>query len=149
MEKSTYIYETYIRTTPQKLWRALITPEFQEKYFASAHFETDWKPGSPWKLMFPDGTVADAGTVVETKPSKRLVLRWRHEMSPAIKAEGYGRCVMEIKPAQGAVKLTITHSINKPKSKLIKAVSGGWPFILSNLKSMLETGKVVLKGWPD
>ena len=148
MEKSTFVYATYIRTTPQKLWKALITPEFQRVYFGGVHFDTDWKPGSPWKMIYPDGTLTDTGTVVEAKPSKRLVLRWRNEWDPKMKAEGFARCVMELEPKPGSVKLTITHTMDRPKSKLINAVGGGWPFIISNLKSYLETGKVVFKRFP-
>jgi hypothetical protein len=68
------------------------------------------------------------------------VLKWRNEFRPELKAEGYSRCTLEIEPAGEAVKLTVTHEIDKPVSKLIDAVSGGWPMILSSLKSLLETG---------
>ena len=81
---------------------------------------------------------------MEIDPPRRLVLRWRNEFRPELKAEGYSRCVIDIEPAGGAVKLTITHTMDQDKSKFIDAVSGGWPRILSNLKSLLETGKIVL-----
>jgi uncharacterized protein YndB with AHSA1/START domain len=145
MAKSEYVYTTFIKTTPKKLWEALTTPEFQEKYFSRAHFETSWKKGSDWALMFPNGEKADAGKVLECKPFKRLVLSWRSEWSPEIRKEGFARCEMDLKQEKTIVRLTITHSINRPNSKLIKSVSGGWPFIISNLKSMLETGKVIMK----
>jgi uncharacterized protein YndB with AHSA1/START domain len=104
------------------------------------NFETDWKAGSPWKLVFPDGRVADTGEVAEIEKPRRLVLRWRNELRPELHEEGYARCVMEIEPAGEVVKLTITHEIDRPGSKLIEAVSGGWPRILSSLKTLLETG---------
>jgi uncharacterized protein YndB with AHSA1/START domain len=142
--KTEFVYTTYIKTTPQKLWKALTTPEFMKQYWMYCYIKTDWKPGSPWQLLFTDGQIADQGEIVECKPSKRLVLKWRNEWNPKMKAEGYSRCVMDIEPCEKAVKLTVTHSMQKDKSKFIGAVSGGWPFILSNLKSLLETGKVVL-----
>ena len=138
--KSSFVYVTYIRTTPEKLWAALTTSEFMTKYWFGMKIDTDWKTGSPWKLAFPDGRVADAGEIVEIDKPKRLVLRWRNQFRPELHEEGYARCVIEIEPAGEVVKLTITHAIDKPGSKLIGAVSIGWPKILSSLKTLLETG---------
>jgi Activator of Hsp90 ATPase homolog 1-like protein len=73
-----------------------------------------------------------------------LVIRWRNEFKPELKAEGFAICTMELEPVDDAVKLTITHSIDKENAKFIEAVSGGWPKVLSNLKSLLETGAVAL-----
>src|SRR5215470_7706433 len=136
-----FVYVTYIRTTPAKLWDALLKPEFTRAYWYGAWQDCDWKKGSSWKLMFPDGRVADSGEVVEIEKPKRLVLKWRNEWRPELRAEGHSRCVIELEPADEAVKLTITHEIDRSGSKLIEAVSGGWPKILSSLKSLLETGK--------
>jgi uncharacterized protein YndB with AHSA1/START domain len=148
MSKPKFVYVTFIRTTPQKLWSALTDPDFTKQYWFGVHHETDWKAGSPWKLVFADGRVADAGEIVESSPPRRLVIKWRNEFKPELKAEGYSRCTIEIEPVNGAVKLTILHEIDAPGSKFIEAVSGGWPLILSNLKSLLETGKVVLEDKP-
>ena len=138
--KSSFAYVTYIRTTPEELWAALTTPEFIKKYWFGMSIETDWKAGSPWKLAFPDGRVADAGEIVEFDKPRRLVLRWRHQFRPELHEEGDVRCVIEIEQAGEVVKLTITHDMDKPDSKLIGAVSVGWPKILSSLKTLLETG---------
>jgi len=140
-----YVYVTFIRTTPDKLWSALTDPEFQKQYWFGVHQETDWNVGSEWKMIYDDGTVTDSGQVLEFDPPKRIVLRWRNEFKPELKAEGESRCTYELEPLDGAVKLTITHTIDRAESKFIQAVSGGWPRILSNLKSLLETGDVVLK----
>ena len=137
---SSFVYVTYIRTTPEELWTALTTPEFLKKYWFGMNIETDWQAGSPWKLVFPDGRVADAGDIVEIEKPKRLVLKWRNEFKPELHEEGYAHCAMEIEQAGEVVKLTIVHEIDKPVSKLIDAVSIGWPKILSSLKSLLETG---------
>ena len=142
--KSSFVYVTYIRTTPTELWTALTTSEFMKKYWFGMNFETDWKVGSPWKLIFPDGRIADIGEIVELDPPRRIVLKWRNEFRPELTAEGYARCAIELEPQDGAVKLTISHTIERADSKLIEAVSGGWPRILSNLKSLLETGQITL-----
>ena len=143
---SSFVYVTFIRTTPQKLWSALTGKEFMKQYWFGMHMEAEWKAGAPWRMVFADGHTADAGEVVEVDPPKRLVLKWRNEFKPELKSEGYSRCVMELEPTGEAVKLTITHSMDRPESKFIQAVSGGWPRVLSNLKSLLETGEAVLKG---
>lgn len=142
---SAFVYVTFIRTTPERLWTALTSPDFMKKYWFGVHFETDWKAGSSWQMVYPDGRVTDSGEIVEIDRPKRLVLKWRNEFRPELKSEGYSRCTIEIEPTAGVVKLTITHAIDRTPSKFIEAVSGGWPRILSNLKSLLETGEVVLK----
>ena len=144
-DESTFVYVTFIRTTPERLWSALIDPDFMKEYWCGVHFETEWKPGAPWKMLYPDGRVTDAGEIVEFDPPQRIVLKWRHELRPELKAEGFARCTIEVEPVSDAVKLTITHTMDRTESKLIQAVSGGWPRILSNLKSLLETGEIVLK----
>jgi uncharacterized protein YndB with AHSA1/START domain len=142
--KSSFVYVTYIRTTPEQLWDALTASEFMKKYWFGMNFETDWKAGSPWRLISPDGRTVDAGEIVEFEHARRMVLKWRHERRPELTAEGYAQCAIELEPEDGAVKLTISHTIERADSKLIEAVSGGWPRILSNLKSLLETGEIVL-----
>jgi uncharacterized protein YndB with AHSA1/START domain len=144
-DASTFVYVTYIGTSAEKLWSALTDPELMKQYWFGMHQETDWKAGSPWRLMFPDGRVADSGEIVEADPPRRLVMSWRNEFRSELKAEGFARCIYELEQLDGAVRLTITHSIDRPDSQFIKAVSGGWPRILSNLKSLLETGKVVTR----
>jgi uncharacterized protein YndB with AHSA1/START domain len=142
---STFVYVTYIRTTPERLWSALTSPDFMKQYWFGVHFETDWKAGSSWRMIYPDGRITDTGEIVEIDPPRRLALRWRNEFRSELKAEGYARCVIEVEPVSDAVKLTITHTMDRAESKLIGAVAGGWPRILSNLKSLLETGQIVLK----
>ena len=144
MARSSFVYVTFIRTTPDKLWSALTTSEFIKQYWFGCNIETDWKQGSPWKLIYPDGRLTDFGEILEIDPPKRLVLKWRNEFRLELAAEGVARCSIELEPHGAAVKLTINHSIERADSKFIEAVSGGWPRILSNLKSLLETGQVLL-----
>jgi uncharacterized protein YndB with AHSA1/START domain len=142
--QSRFVYVTFIRTTLERLWSALTSEDFMKEYWFGMHFKTEWKVGAQWQLLFPDGRVADTGEIVEWDPPKRLVLKWRNEFKPELKAEGYAQCTIELQPVSDAVKLTITHTMDCAGSKLIEAVSGGWPRILSNLKSLLETGQIVL-----
>jgi len=143
-EHSEFAYVTYIRTTPEALWEALTTPAFMKQYWFGMDFETNWQPGSPWKLVFPDGRIADTGQVVAFDPPRRIELTWDHVWRPELAQEGQARCLIELEPQDRAVKLSILHSIERADSKLIGAVSGGWPRILSNLKSLLETGETIL-----
>jgi uncharacterized protein YndB with AHSA1/START domain len=145
MSKSTFVYVTYIRTTPEKLWTALTDAEFMKQYWFGMHCESQWKAGSPWKLVSSEGVIYDAGEIVEADPPRRLVIRWQHQDKPELKAEGYSLCTMEIEPSSTAVKLSITHSMERDGSKLIQAVSGGWPKVLSNLKSLLELGSIAME----
>jgi len=137
---SRFVYVTYIRATQETVWQALTTPQFQRRYWFGMHQESDFKTGSPWKLVFEDGRVADDGEVLESDPPRRLVLRWRNRIRPELTDEGDARCEMTLEAEGEATKLTINHSIGIENSKLVEAVSGGWPKILSSLKSLLETG---------
>lgn len=139
MATSAFVYVIYIRTSPETLWDAITKPELTRQYWWGTHQETAWTPGSPWKLIFSDGRVADAGEVLEVDPPTRLVLKWRNEFRPALKADGYTRCRFAIEREGEMVKLTVTHEAERPH-RLIEAVSEGWPRVLSSLKSLLETG---------
>jgi len=145
MARSTFVYVTYIRTTPEKLWSALTDPQFVSQYWFGMTVDCTWKKGSAWKMGFPDGRNSDMGEVLEVDPPKRLVIRWQNEFRPELKAEGPSRCTFELEATADVVKLTVTHEIDRPGSKFITAVAGGWPKVLSNLKSLLETGDTIFK----
>ncbi len=145
MARSTFVYVTYIRTTPEKLWSALTDAKFIQQYWFGIRCESQWTAGSPWKLQSSDGQLLDAGEIVAAEPPHRLVIRWHHQNKPELKAEGPSLCTMELEQSGTAVKLSITHTIEREPSKLIEAVSGGWPKVISNLKSLLETGSTALQ----
>jgi uncharacterized protein YndB with AHSA1/START domain len=142
---STFSYVTYIRTTPERLWSALTDDgEFMKQYWFGTRCDSDWTPGSSWTHVSGDGQLLDAGEIAEAEPPRRLVIRWQNENKPDLKVEGASRCAMEVEPSGSAVRLSITHTIERDCSRLIAAVSGGWPKVISNLKSLLETGSVCL-----
>ena len=151
MSQSKFVYVTYIRTTADKLWAALIEPEFTKQYWGGTHQESDWQVGSDWKIMIPDGRVGDSGKVLEFSPPHRLVVTWRNEFMPELKAEGHSTCTYELEPAGSAIKLTVTHEMAAPNSKMINSVSQGWPHLLASLKSLLETGESLVESrtWPE
>lgn len=150
MADSRFVYVIYIRTTPEKLWQALFDPEFTRRFWCETWQECEWKPGATWRMMIPDGRVGDSGEIVEIVPHRKLVQTWRNEFQPHLHVEGYSRLTYELEPAGEAVKLTIIHEIDKPDSKLIQALSNGWPHLLSSLKSFLETGEPLeeTRRWP-
>ncbi|WZO98808.1 SRPBCC family protein [Isosphaeraceae bacterium EP7] len=150
MDESKFAYVTYIRTTPEKLWRALLEPEFTRQFWCETWQDCEWKPGASWQLKGPDGRVADSGEILEIEPERKLVLTWRHELSPEVQVEGYSRMTYELEKVGESVKLTLSHEIDRPDSKLIEGVSGGWPHILASLKSLLETGESLAetRHWP-
>jgi uncharacterized protein YndB with AHSA1/START domain len=145
MPRSTFIYVTYIRTTPEKLWSALTDAEFMKQYWFGVHGESQWTAGASWKNVSPQGLVLDSGEIVEAEPPRRLVIRWQNQFKPELKAEGESLCTIELEPTETVVKLSITHTIEREPSKFIEAVSGGWPKVIANLKSLLETGSAVLR----
>lgn len=151
MADSRFVYVTYIRTTPEKLWRALIEPEFTRRYWAQTWQESEWNPGASWRLMVPDGRLGDSGKILEIEPPRRLVLSWRVELKPELRAEGYSRLTYELEKQGESVKLTVIQEIGKSGSKVIEEMSGGWPLLLASLKSLLETGAPLdeTRRWPE
>lgn len=140
MKKPKFVYVTYIRTTPKKLWAALTRPEFNRKYWGGNSNVSDWKKGSRWKHVADAGEsecCCVAGKVVESVPPKRLVLTW---VDPEDKADS-SRVSFDIERVKDMTRLTIVHGSFKAGSKMAGKVSHGWPLVLSSLKSYLETGK--------
>ncbi len=139
MTKPELVYTTYIRTTPEKLWNAITNPEFARQYWGGNENVSDWKPGSKWAHVTGDKerTIRVTGKVVESVPPRRLVLTWA---DPANEAD-VSRVTFQIEPVQDEVRLDVIHGDFQPGSDMVNKVSGGWPRVLSSLKSFLETGK--------
>src|SRR4029450_4527356 len=132
MSGSKFVYVTYIRITPEKLWHALTTPEIIKQYRFGMSVESEWKVGSTWR-MYADGSLMDSGEILESVSPKRLGRSWVNEWKPGCKGGGNSGCVYEIEPTGASVKLTLTHSIERPDSKFIEAVLEGWPMVISKL----------------
>ena len=102
MSKSTFVYVTFIRTTPVKLWEALTDPQFIRQYWFGMTIESGWTKGSPWKMARPDGSLTDSGEIMEIEPQRRMVIQWRHERNEELKAEGDSLCTFELEPVPDA-----------------------------------------------
>ncbi|GAA4736630.1 ArsR/SmtB family transcription factor [Actinomycetospora chibensis] len=153
-----FVYVTYIRTTPEKLWQALTDPAFIAKYYDGGGPTSDWAVGSKvlWSMGGEDPHDWDQH-VLEADPPRRLSFTWHNyqpemqemfgwsdERLAELQQEKRSKVTFDIEPAGKAVKLTVTHDDFVPDSEMLKGVSGGWPAILSNLKSVLETGEAVV-----
>jgi uncharacterized protein YndB with AHSA1/START domain len=151
MAESRFVYVTYIRTTPEKLWQALTDGEFTRRYWLGMWHESGWTPGAPWRLMISDGRVGHGGEVLQIEPQCKLVLAWRNEFQPELRAEGHTRVTFDLEPQGEAVKLTVTHESDTRGSKMIATVADGWPRILASLKTLLETGEplAATRRWPE
>jgi DNA-binding transcriptional ArsR family regulator/uncharacterized protein YndB with AHSA1/START domain len=148
-----FVYTTYIKTTPERLWQALTDPKFTEQYW-QVQFETDWKPGSPM-IWHHSGGVDTSGpeqVVVEHTPYTRLAYRW-HYITPewakavgidagtaeTIAREPLSTATFELEPVDGQVKLTVTHSGFEPDSVIRTMIEDGWPRVFADIKSFVET----------
>ena len=158
MDKPSFVYTTYIHTTPGRLWQALTAPAFTERYWGVA-FETDWSTGSTITLHQWGVTVADSEQVIlESEPYRRLSYTW-HTFTPEwrkvvqervgfsdefldrVAAEPRSKVTFELEELGELVKLTVVHDDFEPGSAVLETISQGWPHILSNLKTLLETGE--------
>jgi uncharacterized protein YndB with AHSA1/START domain len=145
---SSFFYVTIIRATPGRVWEALTDPEVIRRYWYGVKVSCAWKEGAPWQMTLADGRLADAGEILEIDPPRRIVIRWRNEWNPEMKAEGPSRCAIDLVPLEDAVKLTVSHELDRPASQFIAGVSSGWPYTLANLKSLLETGEIATRAHP-
>ena len=139
MEK---VFEIYIRTTPERLWEAITDPEIRAKYHFGADVESDWTPGSPYTLNHPgaDGPLADGENLV-VEPSRRLVQTMHVHWSDEAEEQGTSRVTWEIEPVADSCRLTVTH--DQLRDDAPPELYGGWPMILSGLKTWLETGETL------
>lgn len=144
----TRVYVTYIQAAPQKIWDAITKGEITKQYWVNNANVSDWKPGSAWRHEdFDTKRLQIIGKVVEVNPPKRLVLTWAapaDENNPA----KHSRVTFDIEPYEEGAKLTVTHADLEPGSDMLRGISRGWPFVLSNMKSFLEHGRVMKKIWP-
>ena len=145
MSKPTFVYVTYIRTTPEKLWHALTDPETTSLYWGHRNV-SDWKVGSQWKHEVPDNAseVDVVGTVLESTPPHKLVISWA-DPAEASDPEKVSRVTFQIDSLIDSVRLTVIHDELEPDSGMLRGISKGWPWVLSSLKSFLETGQPVPK----
>ena len=156
VDKPSFVYATYIRTTPEQLWRALTDPAFTRRYWG-ATFQTDWNPGSTMRWDLFGVTIDDPEQVVlESEPPRRLSYSWHtptpelldllgltEETRERLTAERRSKVTFDIEPLGELVKLTVVHDGFEPGSLMASLVSQGWPGILSNLKTLLETGETL------
>ena len=111
---SRFVYVTYIRSTAEKVWAALTQPEFTKQYWAETWQESDWKAGSDWRLMIPDGRIGDIGTILEVDYPNKLVIRWAIDFQAELKAEGPTRVTYLLETAGTSVKLTLIQETEVP-----------------------------------
>ncbi|WP_029082008.1 SRPBCC family protein [Bradyrhizobium sp. th.b2] len=141
MSRPEFVYVTYIETTPDKLWDALTDSAFTKQYWFDTEVRSDWKVGSPFALVM-GGKTTDTGKILEADRPRRLSYTFKHEPFDGMRDEPATKVVFILQPFGDLVKLTVTHEGFSAGSKLLGAISKGWPAILSGLKSLLETGKV-------
>jgi uncharacterized protein YndB with AHSA1/START domain len=143
MEK---VYEIWIKTTPERLWQAITDPEMRRKYTFGVRVESDWKQGSKYAGKAGGTTVSPGmsileGENLEVEPPHRLVQSFRALWSDDVKGEGTSRVTWEIEPVGDSCRLTVTH--DQLREGANAEIYGGWPMILSGLKTLLETGELL------
>jgi uncharacterized protein YndB with AHSA1/START domain len=139
MSKPEFVYTTFIKTTPEKLWHALTDREFTQKYWMDCTLTSDWKVGSRMH-MDRGGKVMNECVVLESDPPRRLSYSWQSVFDAGMSKENPSRVTYVLEPHGGVVKLTVTHGDFTEGSKTLPSISFGWPMVLSSLKSILETG---------
>lgn len=143
ISKVKFVYVTYIVSTPEKIFEAIVKPEIARQYWGHENV-SDWKPGSKWEhVRFNDAhTVNVAGNVIENTPPKRLVISWANPANYHDETL-HSRVTFDLEPFDDMVRLTVTHDEMIEGSDMVKAISNGWPRVLSSMKSFLETGKAL------
>ena len=149
MSKPEFVYTTFIKTTPEKLWHALTDKDFTERYWYGCSLSSDWKVGSRMH-MDKGGRVMNECVVLESDPPRRLSYSWLTVFDEEMKKETPSRVTFVLEPRHNAVKLTVTHEGFAAGSKTLPSISTGWPAVLSSLKSILETGQpLIIESTPN
>jgi uncharacterized protein YndB with AHSA1/START domain len=143
MRKPEFVYTTYIRTTPEKLWHALTDREYARTYWMDCTLTSDWKAGSRM-TMERAGELKNECVILESDPPRKLSYSWLSVFDPDMRKEKPSRVTYVIEPRGDMVKLVVTHEGFAEGSKTLPSVSIGWPMVLSSLKSILETGKPLI-----
>jgi uncharacterized protein YndB with AHSA1/START domain len=138
MSKPEFVYTTYIETSADKLWQALTEGDFTERYWFGHRVASDWKVGSPYRFA-KQGAPTIEGKVLVVDPPRRLAYSW-DSCSPEAKRERTSRVTFDLEPRGKVVKLTVTHDELDERGVTLRSISGGWPMVVANLKSLLETG---------
>ncbi len=140
--ESRLVFQIYIRATAEKVWQAITETEFRRQYFYGSTIESDFRPGSPLRSVSPDGELWGDDTVLECEPPHVLSHTWRSLWDEDAAGEPESRVTWRVEPQDGGVcKLTVTHDRLEGSPATARGVSGGWAFIISGLKSVLETGQ--------
>jgi uncharacterized protein YndB with AHSA1/START domain len=142
MSKPEFVYVTYIETSVEQLWLALTDGDFTERYWFGVRLTSDWTIGSSFQMVRADGSVSDAGKVVEYDPPRRLAYTFVN-LSDTYKGEPPALATFVLEPHGRLVKLTVTQEGFLEGGKFLAGVSQGWPAILSSLKSLLERGNAL------
>ena len=142
-EQATQVYAVFIRATPEQVWDGITKPEFTARYFYGSVIDSTYEPGTPYLGWSEDRTTQYVeGEVLEADPPTRLVTTWRALYDPEMAAETASRVTWEIEQAgDGVTKLTVVHDELEAAPKTAASVAGGWSFVLSGLKTLLETGR--------
>ncbi len=138
MEK---VFEIYIRTTPERLWQAITDGDIRSKYQFGARITSDWTPGSRYEMGTPGGMLLGEGEILESDPPRRLVQTMTALWSDDVKSEGSTRITWDIEPVEDSCRLTVTH--DQLREGANPELYGGWPMIISGLKTWLETGELL------
>jgi uncharacterized protein YndB with AHSA1/START domain len=146
VSKPQFVYVSYIKTTPEKLWAALTEGEFTRQYWFGYRIESDWTAGSELKFYAPDGTLAHLDRVLRVEKPKILSYTWTPIPTEELRGEAPSTVTFELEPQGQVVKLTVTHFNFPDGSKVFPQICNGWPAVLSSLKTWLESGTALTIG---
>ena len=149
MSKPVHIYQVFINAPTQVVWNAIVDGDMTVQYFYGTRVESTWEPGADVTYAYPDGTKASEGEVIAVDPGKRLEMTFLPLWDPELTAEGAAREVWLVEDAGGATKLTVETYDIAEGGKIHTDFAGGFPYIVSNLKTLLETGQPLQMTGPD
>ena len=143
MSEKEFVYVTVIATTPERVWEAITTPEFTCQYWHSTRVQSSWEVGTPVEFLVDGGEIGCAGEVLACDPPRELAYTWSFPRNPETRDEAPSRVTFLLESLPQGTKLTVRHDRFPTDSKMYPLVSGGWPFVIAGLKTLLETGEAV------